>query len=111
MQALADRFAAAKVRGDTTHRAEEARFTLQLAGNPAAAVAIAAANYQVQREPRDARALLEGCRRPGCRCRAAGARLAANRAGLKTRARGSTIGTRAHSPRCRRAAALPEGRP
>jgi len=59
VQALADRFAAAKVRGDTTHRAEEARFTLQLAGNPAAAVAIAAANYQVQREPRDARALLE----------------------------------------------------
>lgn len=58
-QALADRFAAAKVRGDTTHRAEEARYTLQLAGNAAAALAIAAANYQVQREPRDARILLE----------------------------------------------------
>ena len=59
VQALADRFAAAKVRGDTTHRAEEARYELQLAGNAAASLAVAAANYQVQREPRDARPLLE----------------------------------------------------
>jgi tetratricopeptide (TPR) repeat protein len=59
VQALADRFAAAKVRGDTTHRAEEARYQLHLAGNAAAALAVAAANYQVQREPRDARPLLE----------------------------------------------------
>ncbi len=59
VQALADRFAAAKVRGDTTHRAEEARFQLHLAGNAAEALTIAAANYQVQREPRDARPLLE----------------------------------------------------
>ncbi len=57
--ALADRFAAARMRGDTTHRAEEARYELQLAANPAAAVAVAAANYKVQREPRDARVLLE----------------------------------------------------
>jgi Tfp pilus assembly protein PilF len=59
VQALADRFAAAKVRGDTTHRAEEARYRLHLEGNAAAALALAAANYQVQREPRDARVLLE----------------------------------------------------
>ena len=59
VQALADRFAAAKVRGDTTHRAEEARFQLHLAGNATEALTIAAANYQVQREPRDARPLLE----------------------------------------------------
>lgn len=59
VQALADRFAAAKARGDTTHRAEEARFRLHLAGDPAGAVAIAAANYRVQKEPRDARVLLE----------------------------------------------------
>lgn len=59
VQALADRFAAARARGDTTHRAEEARFELQLANNPAAALKVAAANYQVQREPRDARVLLE----------------------------------------------------
>jgi hypothetical protein len=59
VQALADRFAAARMRGDTTHRAEEARFELQLAGNVAASLAVAAANYKVQREPRDARPLLE----------------------------------------------------
>lgn len=59
VQALADRFAAAKVRGDTTHRAEEARYLLHLAGDPAAALSVAAANYKVQREPRDARVLLE----------------------------------------------------
>ena len=58
-QALADRFAAARMRSDTTHRAEEARFELQLRGNSAASLAVASANYQVQREPRDARALLE----------------------------------------------------
>jgi tetratricopeptide (TPR) repeat protein len=59
VQALADRFAAAKVRGDTTHRAEEARYLLHLARDPAAALAAASANYRVQREPRDARVLLE----------------------------------------------------
>ena len=59
VQALADRFAAARARGDTTHRAEEARFQLHLAGNATAALAVAAANYREQREPRDARVLLE----------------------------------------------------
>jgi tetratricopeptide (TPR) repeat protein len=59
VQALADRYAAAKVRGDTTHRAEEARYLMHLAGDPAAALAVAVANYRVQREPRDARVLLE----------------------------------------------------
>jgi tetratricopeptide (TPR) repeat protein len=59
VQTLADRFAAAKVRGDTTHRAEEARYLLYLAGDAAGALAVAAANYRVQREPRDARILLE----------------------------------------------------
>lgn len=58
-QALEDRFAAAKQRGDTTHRAEEARFLLHLKGDAAQALQVAAANYQVQREPRDARILLE----------------------------------------------------
>lgn len=59
IQALSDRFAAALLRGDTTHRAEEARFELQLRRNPQRAVELAAANYRVQREPRDARVLLE----------------------------------------------------
>jgi Tfp pilus assembly protein PilF len=59
VQALDDRFAAAKLRGDTTHRAEEARFQLRLRGNAALAVQLATANYQVQKEPRDLRVLLE----------------------------------------------------
>lgn len=57
--ALEQRFAAARQRGDTTHRAEEARFLLHLRSDAVGAVAVAAANYQVQREPRDARVLLE----------------------------------------------------
>ena len=59
IQALDDRFAAAKLRGDTTHRAEESRFQLRLRKNPALAVQLAFANYQEQKEPRDLRALLE----------------------------------------------------
>lgn len=58
MQMLDDRFAAAKARGDSTHRAEEARFRL-LRRQPTMALALAGENYQVQREPRDARILLE----------------------------------------------------
>ena len=58
-QALDDRYAAAKLRGDTTHRAEEARFHLRLRGDAKLAVALAAENYRVQKEPRDARILLE----------------------------------------------------
>ena len=59
VQALDDRFAAAKLRGDTTHRAEESRFQLRLRKNAVLAVQLAAANYQVQKEPRDLRMLLE----------------------------------------------------
>lgn len=58
-KALADRFAAAKLRGDTTHRAEESRFALRLAGNAEHALTLATENYREQKEPRDARALLE----------------------------------------------------
>ena len=58
-QMLADRFAAARARGDTTHRAEEARFELRLRQDAKTAVRLAAENYAVQREPRDARILLE----------------------------------------------------
>lgn len=56
---LLDRFAAARARGDTTHRAEEARFMLRLLQDPTSALRLAQANYAVQREPRDARVLLE----------------------------------------------------
>lgn len=56
---LDERFAAARLRGDTTHRAEEARYRLRLRGDAVGAVCLAADNYAIQREPRDARILLE----------------------------------------------------
>lgn len=59
IQALGDRFAAAKLRGDTTHQAEEARFHLQLRHDPKEALRLALSNYAVQKEPRDARIVLE----------------------------------------------------
>lgn len=58
-RALQDRFAAARLRGDTTHLAEEARFRLLLRNDSQEAVRLAAENFAVQREPRDARILLE----------------------------------------------------
>jgi Tfp pilus assembly protein PilF len=58
-QTLEDRFAAARLRGDTTHQAEEARFRLLLRKDSKEAVRLAAENFAVQREPRDARILLE----------------------------------------------------
>jgi tetratricopeptide (TPR) repeat protein len=58
-QILDERFAAARLRGDTTHRAEEARYHLRLRGDAAQALRLATENYRVQREPRDARILLE----------------------------------------------------
>lgn len=58
-QALAARFADAMLRGDTVHQREQARYELELAGNPGAAVKIAQQNWQIQKEPADARILLE----------------------------------------------------
>ena len=59
VRTLDERFAGARLRGDTTHRAEEARYQLRLRGDAAQALRLAAENYRVQREPRDARILLE----------------------------------------------------
>ncbi len=56
---LAERVAATRQRGDTVHRREEARFALHVEANPARALELAAANFQVQREPADVRVLLE----------------------------------------------------
>lgn len=56
---LATRFEASRLRGDTVHRREEARFALYLEGQPQRALALARANWEVQREPADARILLE----------------------------------------------------
>jgi Tfp pilus assembly protein PilF len=65
---LADRYAAARLRGDTTHEQEESRFSLQMSRQPADALRLAQNNWRVQREPRDARVLLEAAvalRQPG----------------------------------------------
>lgn len=64
---LAARFDAARLRGDTVHQKEESRFALALEGDAARALALAEADWRVQREPSDARALLEAAiaaRRP-----------------------------------------------
>ncbi|WP_036244832.1 hypothetical protein [Massilia sp. BSC265] len=55
--ALAARFEAARRRGDTVHRREEARFALELAGDPAEAARLAKLNWAVQKEPADVRIL------------------------------------------------------
>jgi Tfp pilus assembly protein PilF len=65
VQVLEDRFAAARLRGDTTHRAEEARYRLRLRGDAEAALRLAVENYRGQREPRDARILLEAATAAG----------------------------------------------
>jgi hypothetical protein len=56
---LAARFAAARERGTTAHVREEARFTLALLHDAQRALPLAQANWSVQREPADARILLE----------------------------------------------------
>lgn len=56
---LSARFDAARRRGDATHEKEESRFALGVLGDPARALDLARRNYAVQREPADARALLE----------------------------------------------------
>jgi tetratricopeptide (TPR) repeat protein len=56
---LAERFAEARMRGDTVHQREEARFNLHLLKQPDDALRLAQTNWGVQREPWDARLLLE----------------------------------------------------
>ncbi len=56
---LKQRFDASALRGDKLHLQEEARFHLYLLGDAPGALRLAAENYRVQREPRDARILLE----------------------------------------------------
>ena len=57
--ALQERFEESHLRGDSVHRREEARFTLRLLHLPEQALRLAKANWEVQREPADARILLE----------------------------------------------------
>jgi Tfp pilus assembly protein PilF len=59
VQQLRDRFEASRLRGDRVHLREEARFTLHLLNAPKPALKLAQENWQVQKEPADARILLE----------------------------------------------------
>jgi len=70
-QALGERFAAAGLRGERLHLAEEARYLLDLKGDPKAALAAASENWKSQREPRDAAVLLESALAAGDRKAAA----------------------------------------
>lgn len=56
---LAARFVALRARGDRVHLREEARFTLALMKNPAAALSLALQDWAIQKEPLDARIALE----------------------------------------------------
>jgi hypothetical protein len=58
-QALAARFDAARQRGDTSHQKEESRFLLGVRGDATGALRLAQANFALQKEPADARILLE----------------------------------------------------
>jgi uncharacterized protein (TIGR02996 family) len=56
---LGARFAAARARGDQTHKREESRYVLQLRGDAATALKLALENWDIQREPADVRVLAE----------------------------------------------------
>ncbi|WP_082565324.1 hypothetical protein [Duganella sp. Root1480D1] len=56
---LQARFDAATRRGDAIHQREQARFELKLRHNARAALELALANWQVQKEPADLRILLQ----------------------------------------------------
>ena len=56
---LRARFDAGHARGDSVHLRAEARFTLHLLARPAQALDLALANWRLQREPWDARLVLE----------------------------------------------------
>jgi hypothetical protein len=62
---LAAAFAAEAQRGDGVHRREEARFLLDVRGNPRAALAAALANWKVQREPDDVLVLMRAAQAAG----------------------------------------------
>lgn len=66
VQTLQARFAAARLRGDgSVHLREEARFQLRLLRRPQQALTLALANWAVQKEPADARLLLEAAEAAG----------------------------------------------
>jgi len=62
---LAARFDAARRRGDSVHRREEARYALALEGDVQRSLSLARANWAVQREPADLRILAEAAKAAG----------------------------------------------
>ncbi|ESS71932.1 hypothetical protein MGMO_83c00050 [Methyloglobulus morosus KoM1] len=56
---IKNRIAAAKARGDTVHQGDESRFALYILNDAQTALKLAISNWAVQKEPRDARILLE----------------------------------------------------
>lgn len=66
-QALGERFAAAALRGERLHLAEESRYQLELRGDARSALEAAVDNWRTQREPRDARVLLDAALAAGDR--------------------------------------------
>jgi hypothetical protein len=56
---LNERFAAAKAAGVELHHREEARFRLEVEGDAATALALAIENWRTQKEPADARLVLQ----------------------------------------------------
>ena len=62
---LAARFDAARRRGDSVHRREEARFRLDVENDIAGRAGAREANWNVQREPADLRILADAARASG----------------------------------------------
>jgi len=62
---MAARFDAARQRGDSLHRREEARFRLAVEGDVAGALVLARDNWKVQREPADLRVLVDSAKSAG----------------------------------------------
>ncbi|RZS53380.1 hypothetical protein [Sphaerotilus mobilis] len=62
---LQARFEAAAARGDLTHRREQARFELHLKDRAAEALRLAQQNWSIQKEPADARLLVDAARAAG----------------------------------------------
>jgi predicted Zn-dependent protease len=62
---LADRFDAARRRGDSLHKREEARYLLTIENDAAESLRLARENWRVQREPADLRILSEAASAAG----------------------------------------------
>jgi Tfp pilus assembly protein PilF len=65
IEQLRARFEASRLRGDRVHQREEARFALHLLADRQAALQLARENWSLQREPLDARTLLEAAQAAG----------------------------------------------